>query len=594
MKKQLAFLLVCFGLILSGSGSLTNLYAQSKGNRATLKNAIKQNNGKNPAANKGESMARIAKSRISAKKEGNLLGDPCNETTPIVLGEPINNALSTGDCVLEDGTLIDFYSFNGTAGQPISISYSSTSFDTYLYLIDDEGDILTENDDSGTGTNSRIPVDGGVITLPYTGEYVIGTNSFSPASGNYTLSLDTDAACGATAISYNQTVAGTFANTDCAVNIGGEPFFTDRYTFNGTAGQQISIALDSTAVNSYLILHSPTGAASVENDDGGGGENARIPAGTALLTLTETGTYTIEASTFDSFEVGAYSLVLTGPTVVAPSLTDFDYDGDGKADLSVFRPLSATWFSTGSSNNAFNSTTFGLSTDVITPADYDGDGKTDISLFRPTTGEWFRLNSSNGTFSTVSFGSNGDIPAPADFDGDGKADISVFRPSNGTWYRLNSTDTSFTAVAFGLNGDKPAIGDFDGDGKADVTVFRPSNGTWYSLSSSNSTFSAIGFGISTDLIVPADYDGDGKTDIAVFRASEGTWYRLNSSDNSFASIAFGANGDVPAPADFDGDGKADISVFRSGIWYQQRSTQGFTAIGFGIDGDKPTPNSIVR
>jgi hypothetical protein len=287
-------------------------------------------------------------------------------------------------------------------------------------------------------------------------------------------------------------------------------------------------------------------------------------------------------------------LTLTVPLDVRRA--NFDYDGDGKADLSVFRPSSGSWFISQSSNNAFIGVQFGASGDLVAPADFDGDGKTDINVFRPSDGGWYRLNSSNNTFSPAQFGTNGDLPVPGDFDGDGKADLTVFRPSTGSWYRINSSNNQFVAAQFGSNGDKPLVGDFDGDGKSDLTVFRPSNGTWYRINSSNDTFSPNQFGATGDLPVAADYDGDGKTDLAVYRPSIGDWYIINSSNSSFTGLRFGVSEDKPAPADFDGDGKADLVVFRpsSGTWYLLRSTAGFTGFQFGANGDVPTPNAFVR
>ena len=270
-----------------------------------------------------------------------------------------------------------------------------------------------------------------------------------------------------------------------------------------------------------------------------------------------------------------------------------DFDGDGKTDVSVFRPSNGAWYISRSSDNGFVAQPFGTNGDKVAAGDYDGDGKADVTVFRPSDATWYMLKSSTGAFSAVQFGQSADVPVAADYDGDGKTDIAVFRPSDSTWYVQQST-AGFKAQAWGAGGDNPAQGDYDGDGKADFAVFRPSNGTWYILQSSTGVMRADAFGMSGDKPVAADYDGDGKTDLAVFRASDRTWY-LQQSTAGFAGAPFGLSTDTPAPGDFDGDGKTDLAVFRpaEGTWYIQQSTAGFRAQQFGMSGDVPVPTGYV-
>ena len=115
------------------------------------------------------------------------------------------------------------------------------------------------------------------------------------------------------------------------------------------------------------------------------------------------------------------------------------------------------WYVLRSSSNyvSYYSVQFGATSDVVAPEDYDGDGKTDIAVFRPSTATWYILRSSTGQVQVTTFGANGDKPQPGDYDSDGKADLAMFRPSTGEWFFWLSRDGSQQSIQWGANGDIP-------------------------------------------------------------------------------------------------------------------------------------------
>lgn len=279
-----------------------------------------------------------------------------------------------------------------------------------------------------------------------------------------------------------------------------------------------------------------------------------------------------------------------------------DFDGDGKTDVSVYRPNEGNWY-LNRSTAGFSATKWGLSTDVPTPGDYDGDRKADLTVFRPSDDasqpDFYILRSADSTFSFVSWGLVGDKPLIADYDGDGKDDVAVFRASTRTFYVLKSTGGIMSLVAQNLPTGSPPnafTGDFDGDGQADFAYTGVDSTIMvWAIHKSTNGYNLQGsiFGNPGDVRVPADYDGDGIDDLAVYRPSEGMWQIRKSTTNAVIYIQFGISTDIPVTGDYDGDGKEDQAVYRNGTWYINQSTAGFAAIQFGVASDIPIPSSYL-
>ena len=379
----------------------------------------------------------------------------------------------------------------------------------------------------------------------------------------------------------------------------GNPSFTVGVS-NALANAQAVLVIDSSdpGVGTSIPATGSFARETITLSDNGtgigfGSLSLAIPDDPSLVGQTFFGRwYVTDGAATNGFSVSrVFQFTVFGEASAPSGATPFDFDGDSKTDVSIFRPAPGQWWYLRSSDSTNAAFAFGTSSDKLVPADYTGDGKTDVAFWRESTGEWFILRSEDSSFFGFPFGTSGDIPAPGDFDGDGVADAAVFRPSNATWYIQRSSDGGTTITPFGIAEDKPTVADYDGDGKDDIAIFRPSVSEWWQL---RSTAGAIGyqFGANGDKTIQGDYTGDGKADVGIFRPSTGQWLILRSEDTTFFGFPFGIATDIPSPGDYDGDGTFDAAVFRpsTNTWFYNGSTSGNVQLNFGIANDIPIPN----
>ncbi|PSN75675.1 serine protease, partial [filamentous cyanobacterium CCP4] len=198
------------------------------------------------------------------------------------------------------------YRFEGQAGQTVTIDMSSQDVDSYLILLaPDRDDFSIQDDDSGGSLNARISTQ-----LPYTGSYLILANTVSQGeSGSYQLRLSQggggqgngQAPTRPSGVGLRQ--QGALGPGDRTLQDGS---YYQEFTFQGRAGQNVLIRLESPDFDTYLILVDEARNRVGENDDA----SPNTTNSQLAVQLPRDGTYSVLVNSYQRGGRGRYLLTV--------------------------------------------------------------------------------------------------------------------------------------------------------------------------------------------------------------------------------------------------------------------------------------------
>ena len=125
------------------------------------------------------------------------------------IGESIPDSLTTSDCftfnpISGNLTYGKLWVFDGAAGDTLALELTSSVIDVVLFLFDDNGNLIGQNDDV-SGTDSRL-----ILILPSAGRYIAFTGSYDElAVGPFTITLNRFAPAAAIVNYVDVTPSGT-------------------------------------------------------------------------------------------------------------------------------------------------------------------------------------------------------------------------------------------------------------------------------------------------------------------------------------------------------------------------------------------------
>ncbi|MCL4877401.1 MAG: pre-peptidase C-terminal domain-containing protein [Anaerolineae bacterium] len=255
------------------------------------------------------------------------------------------------------------YSFTAEAGDIVTASVEA-EFDGLLEIRKDDGTLMFQDDDSGTGLNPLISE----VTLEETGDYLLILTSFEQSGrGTYTLTLTAGPSLPpATVIEIGQTVTKTLEGDTGTL-----------FVFNGESGQKVSLTASPVELTSgldlYLEIYSPAGELLASDDDSGWRVNPALVG----FELPESGTYQVNVQNFAGASGSSFNLALqSGAVYLSPNGETAEslplVDGQAALSLTLDAGKSRLYSFEAAQDNIFTVTTSGaVSVEVYTAEGID-------------------------------------------------------------------------------------------------------------------------------------------------------------------------------------------------------------------------------
>ena len=168
----------------------------------------------------------------SAQPKPNNSPTQLAQSLQTLLLDQVGELTDTDEVLASDNSYFDVYLVQGTANQTLTVSVTSNAFDTFLMLVDGEGNSIAQNNDiSSSNSNSSL-----TTTLPRSDLYLVIVNGAdSDSRGSYRV---TASVSGGTAVAPTITDFNCNGYSSCTVTEGDADYMVFSYTDpNGNASE---------------------------------------------------------------------------------------------------------------------------------------------------------------------------------------------------------------------------------------------------------------------------------------------------------------------------------------------------------------------